>query len=130
MPVRSNFQLAGLEEYLEKLAKAGLDVDDAAADAVSAGAEIVYVDVEENVPVGETGQLADSLYKSEPQRDGNFTFVEFGVDEVPGRLSYETYVEYGTALMPAQPFFRPAIDRNRAKVKKVERDVLRTKGIL
>jgi len=136
MPIHGIFQLNGLEQYLENIQRAGNDVDVAASEAVDAGAEIVFEDVQANAPVLKKddprrvkGQLKSDVYRTEVQHDGDYHFVVVGVDEKKD-LPYETFVEYGTSDTAAQPFFRPGFDNNRNKVHAAEREILKDKGLV
>lgn len=53
-----------------------------------------------HVPIGETGELHDSIYLVENE---NGYRIYVGTD-------HWVYVEFGTSEMAAQPFMRPAID--------------------
>lgn len=60
-------------------------------------------------PMTDTGRLANSI---EFDRIGNLTAT------VGSRLAYAVYLEYGTSQMAARPFFRPAVERMRAKFER------------
>ena len=131
MPVRGVFQLNGLDDYLEKIAQAGEDVDKAAENAVAAGGDVVLDIMLENVP-RLTGELASKLERTEPKRDGNYIFVEVGVsinaeDEV---ARYGNVQEFGSATTPAHPYIRPAFDQGKSAARKAERESLKKDGVL
>ncbi len=50
MTVRARFETKGFEAYLEKLAKAGQDVDAAAQEALQAGGEVLLAGMQRRVP--------------------------------------------------------------------------------
>lgn len=129
MPVRGVFQLKGLDEFLEAIQQAGHDVDVVAAEAVEAGGEIFFNAVDANAkPFRDSGDMENTISRTEPQRDGNYTFVEVAVDPA-GEIPYETFVEYGTSSMAAKGFFRAAIDHNRAKVRAAWRAIFKARGL-
>ena len=129
MPVRGVFQLKGLEEYLENIQQAGQDVDVVAADAVQAAGDIFHDAVKANAePHRKTGEMENAIYETEPARNGNYTFVEVGVDK-NDTVDHELYVEYGTAKAAPHPFFRPAIDSTRNKARAAMRAVFKAVGL-
>ena len=75
-------------------------------DAVIDGAEVIERASKENAPV-DTGELRDS--------HGIEVISEEEVDIVV-KAMHAMFIEYGTGMMRAQPFLRPAIDANKHKV--------------
>ena len=70
----------GFDEYLENIAKAGQDVDQAATEAVVVEGDIIHEGMEEKVP-RLTGELASYLVIEAPQQDGNYISVRVGMDQ-------------------------------------------------
>lgn len=129
MPVRGIFQMKGLEEYLANIQAAGNDVDNAAAEAVEAGGDLLREAVEANAkPYRDSGDMENTISRTEVQRDGNYTYVEVVVDP-HGEIPYEQHVEYGTSDTPARGFFRAAIDHGRSKVRAIWRQIFKAKGL-
>lgn len=65
-------------------------------------------------PVGETGQLRDSInYEVNPRQVRVFADKE-----------YASFVEDGTSLQKAQPFMRPARDKTRRKLSERTRKAM------
>jgi HK97 gp10 family phage protein len=134
MATRAILTLNGLDEYLEKIAQAGKDVDVAAAHAVVAGGDVLVEGTRKRVAVL-TGDLKAHLNRTKPVQNGNFTYVEVGVfdgENLPdAALARKANAqEYGTASMPAHPYLRPAIDEDKGKVHAAERAALKKDGIL
>jgi HK97 gp10 family phage protein len=130
MPVRFRMDLKGLEDYIEALAAAGLDVDQAVAEALDAGADIVLADMRSNVPVGQgypdAGYLLSDLEKRGPYRIGNYTVVWVGLGFRDREKSlHGIFVEYGTVKMAARPYIRPAFDNNRARIRAAQIEKLK-----
>jgi len=67
-----------------------------------------------NTPV-DTGRLRSSI-----SRD-----VQKDEATVGTNVNYAQFVEYGTKRMKAQPFMRPAVDKNRKNLIKLYRDIYR-----
>ena len=80
MPVRGHIQLKGFEDYLEKLAKAGKDIDASAKKAVLAGAEVIRKGMYDRAPKGKTGYLKANIKIFERFSQGNYHSARAGVD--------------------------------------------------
>jgi len=127
--VRFQMDLKGMSEFLEQIARAGQDVDAAAAKAVAAGGDVVYDAMLEKVPVL-SGNLKAHLVRTEPTQDGNFVSVEVGMSRSADvdTAIYGNVQEFGSASNPAQPYLRPAFDENKSKVRAAEKAVLQGEG--
>ena len=57
---------------------------------------------------------------------GSISFKVESEDEarVGTNVEYAPYVEYGTVKMAAQPYLRPALDKNRAAIQKMVADAI------
>jgi hypothetical protein len=116
MTVRASFTLTGLDKYLEDLAAAAVDVDAVIAEVLEETAPIAEDEMHTNLRKSSelwTGATAATLYSTNAQQDGNFTFIEFGADTLKDPAGF--YKEYGTARQAAEPFLRPALSSHRLK---------------
>ncbi len=134
MATSAKLTLKGLEEYLEKIAAAGKDVDEAAAKAVLAGAEVLQEGMQMRAPE-RTGNLRANIRIYGPEQDGNFIFCEIGLIHKRGwtdadTARYGNAQEYGTSSMPAHPFIRPTIQEDRKKAQNAMKESLEESGIL
>lgn len=134
MTTQGKLDLKGLEEYLEAIVRAGRDIDEAAASAVLAAAEVLQDGMQARVPV-RTGNLRAHIRIKGPVREGNETSCEVGVihdkaftDDDTAR--YGNAVEYGTAHTPAQPYIRPALAEDRSKARRAMRGALIEAGLI
>jgi len=124
------FKLTGFDEYLDKIALAGKDVDQAAENAVVAGADVIVEIMLDKVPRDEN-DLANHIKRTEPKHDGNFVSVEAGVLNADKRTDlYGLVQEFGSSSNKAQPYFRPAVNKGRTKVYKAQRASLEKDGVL
>lgn len=137
MTTQAKFEMMGLAEYLEAIAKAGEDVDAAAHRALKKGGEILEKEMERLAPVGETGNLQAHVQLRGPLQEGNFSFVEVGVihqiDYTGADVAiYGNVQEYGSPSknIKAQPYIRPAIDGKKNAVKKAIKDSLKAEGFV
>jgi HK97 gp10 family phage protein len=137
MTCRYQFDLKGMSEYLEEIARAGQNVDAAAAAAVTAGGSVVHAAMLEKVPVGEApddphpGNLKRHLVLTPAQQDGNFIWVDVGMDldADADTAIYGNVQEYGSAHNHAQPYIRPSFDNNKRQVRQAEKQTLVEMGV-
>lgn len=130
MTTRAKISTKGFEEYLEKLAAAGQDVDQSIHKALDAGADVAIEGMRRRVPK-DTGNLENHIGKTEVKQDGNYSFIEVGVlnaDDETAR--YGNAQEYGTSSMPAQPYIRPTMKEDAGKIRKAMRESLAEDGVV
>src|SRR4030066_619518 len=120
MTVREKLDTKGFSEYIERIAQAGQDVDQAAAAALAAGGDVLLEGMQRRVPK-DTPNLEQHLERTAPQQDGNYIFVEVGLSKKADAETarYGTAQEYGTSSMAAQPYIRPTLDSDMGKARKV-----------
>ena len=124
------FKLKGFDEYLQVIADAGKSVDGAAEKAVIAGADVLLAGMQRRVPK-DTLNLHDHLKRTQPKREGNFVSVQVGVLEADADTArYGNVQEFGSATMKAQPYIRPTLDGDRAKMRRAQREALEADGVL
>jgi HK97 gp10 family phage protein len=129
--VRAKLTTQGFSEYLEKLAQAGKDVDQAAAAALEAGGDVLLEGMQRRVPK-DTHNLEHHLERTEPEQDGNYVFVLVGLskDADADTARYGNAQEYGTSSMTAQPYIRPTLDSDMGAARKTMKKVLEENGTL
>jgi len=133
---RTKIKIEGMDEFKKNIDKVNKDVIKILPDAVMAGAKIVQAAARSKVPV-KSGALKSGIKaeitwdKNAPvawagvgfDREMNAVFVKYS--KAGKRYYYPASVEYGTKgphSAPAHPFMRPAIDNNKAKVRKEIKD--------
>lgn len=121
-------ELKGLDKYFDKLKRLGADIDKIAVKAVTESAEPVYEDVKAYT---EKHQWTGAAYKSvkkpkEAKDDAGYVYAEVGVKSTPEHPDawHIVFVEYGTPRAPADPGIREAFNRNKAKVKRIQKKIL------
>jgi len=126
MPVRTKISTKGFDEYLERVAQAGKDVDAVTAQALQAGGEVLLDGMLRRVP-RDTGNLADNLSIEGPIQDGNYHYILVGLNHSADgdTVRYGTVQEYGAADTPAQPYVRPTLDEDISKARRAMRDVFK-----
>lgn len=134
MTTQSNISAKGFEEYLEKVAQAGRNIDDSADKSLLAGGEVIQNGMLENVPIL-TGNLAEHIKIKGPQRDGNFHAIEVGIihDKAftdPATARYGNAQEYGSVKNPPHPFIRPGFDNSKGAAKKAMKESMIEDGML
>ncbi len=117
MGAKLKLDLTGFEAYLEKLARFGADVDEAAAAALTAAADVVLAEMQALVPV-DTGDLKSHLNHSEANRSGNEHWMHVGLYSKEGSVMRKGLaLEYGSVKMPAHPYIRPALTKSRQRAR-------------
>lgn len=117
MPIKTRLTTKGFAEYLERLQKAGKDIDRVSDQALKAGGEIILTGMKTRVPK-DTHNLENAIKIDGPHQDGNFHYVEVGViDADADTARYGNVQEFGSAHTPAQPYVRPTLDGDMAKAR-------------
>lgn len=111
-----------LTRSIQRLSK-GLDPDKVEP-ILFKGADKVTQLARANAPMGSTGALKQALVTKKLERTGDQPAPSLsGVDQKVA--FYARFVEYGTAKMPARPFFRPAWDSKFQETRKFIRNELK-----
>jgi HK97 gp10 family phage protein len=122
MVTRAKITTKGFEEYLEKLAEAGKNVDERVARALRAGAEVARDGMVKRVRK-DTHNLEEHIGVTEVRQDGNYVFVQIGVLDADDETArYGNAQEYGTSSMAAQSYIRATMDEDAAKIKRAMKD--------
>jgi HK97 gp10 family phage protein len=134
MATKGKFDLKGLNEYLERIAEAGLNVDAAVKKALEAGGRAALEGMLMRVPI-DTHNLQEHLTVDPVKREGNYSFIRVGIPHNIQQTDAETarYAnaqEYGTSSMAATPYIRPTIEEDGALIKRVMKDVLKEEGVV
>lgn len=118
----TSFQVTGLRELAQTLKALEAAVSrEIQLQALMAGAELIRADAAALAPRSDrsTPHLADDIVIGAPsvaqlERRGAFdeVLVEVGPSKKPHDHFYGYFQEYGTLRHRAQPFMRPAFDRN------------------
>ena len=131
MTTKGYISTKGFAEFLEKIVESGQDVDQAAQDALTAGGEVALNGMQRRVPKDEHN-LEKNLSLSEPQQDGNYSFIEVGLlrDVDAETVRYGNAQEYGSSSMAAQPYIRPTMAEDAGKIRKAMKESLIESGTL
>jgi HK97 gp10 family phage protein len=134
----TTLSLSGIEEYLERVAQAGRDVDEAAARALLEGAEVIQEAQRALAPV-DTGNLREHIQIKGPEQDGNYIFVEVGVihDRAFTDAKTDRYAkaqEFGwgdkKGYRAGHSFIRTGRDNSRARALAAMKASLERDGVL
>ncbi len=129
MPIKSRLTTKGFEEYLEKIAREGRDIDATADQALEAGGEILLDGMQRRVPK-DTGNLESKLSVDGPHQEGNLHYVDVGLVRADAETSrYGNVQEFGSATTPAQPYVRPTLDSDMGKARRAMRDIFIESGV-
>lgn len=114
--MKGTLTFKGLEEWMDQLAEAGENVDDAVSELLVETQPFVASELEAQLKKTSetwTGETAASIETSGVQQAGNYIFLEAtaGGSVAPGA----NYKEWGTTRQAAEPFFRPTFRGHRLK---------------
>lgn len=136
--MKARITTQGFAEYLDALAKAGRDIDGITDDALASGGEVLLEGMQRRAPVLKipdprfrAGDLRDALRCTEPQKDGNYHYVEIGLLKGTERriIIYGVVQEFGSSSVSPQPYFRPTLDEDMTKARNAMRVVFKKIGV-
>lgn len=121
----------GIEEYLEKIKKAGGDIVETVKEAIGESAKPIHEDIRIWAEKHKmTGATLKGVSLDEVKVEGNDIYVDVGIDTTLSPLSWHAvFVEFGTPKQAADPGIRPAFDNNKSKVKKIQKTILAKGGV-
>ncbi len=124
--MKGTFEIKGLEDWIEEIAKAGEDVDEVVAEALEEVKPEVDQRIRENLKRTSeqwTGETDGTIEVSGPEREGNYTFIEASAGGHDAPQAY--YKEFGTTRQAAEPFLRTSFAYlRRYGMKKILQKVL------
>jgi len=116
--------LKGFDNLLERIKKAGGDINAAAEQALIESAKPFNEDLKAGIEKHRlTGVTEKSMKPLEVKWEGNIATLNVGFDMKKGGLP-ALFIEYGTPTQKADPFIRPAITKNTPKARKIQKKVL------
>lgn len=132
--MKSKFEIKGLEEYLQTLEKAGVDINLVSRGALKECGELLQSAMKSRVPV-DTGNLQDHIRIKTPTVEGDYNYVFVGIIHDAAYTDAKTAiqanaVEYGSTRMNAKPFVRPAINASRSRVNNIVKERLKNAGLV
>lgn len=126
-----SMKLEGFEEYLEKLRRVGADIDKVAEKAVEESAKPIHDDIKKWAEKHKrTGAALKGVVNPKAQNDGGRISADLGISsEVHPDAWHIVFVEYGTPRAAPDPGISKAFSKNKAKVKKIQKEILERGGI-
>jgi len=119
--------IEGMDEVIKQMEEMGDAATEVLDKASKAGADIVLFEAKQRVPV-DTGRLKESLILKKSKLKKAHIKSQYYVTK-KGRVKYFAPVELGTSKMKAQPFLRPAVDKNMRKVARtINEEILQAIG--
>ena len=120
----------GFDDYIEKLANAGEDIDAITDEALAAGGQVLKDGMQRRAPVA-SGHLKGRISMTEPVNNGNYHSVRIGIFNVDRKREiYFFYQEYGHSRTAAHPYLRPAFDEDMRKARANMRERFEERGAL
>lgn len=130
MAISGYLTTRGFDEYLERVNRAGRDVDGAAARALLAGANVLLPGMKRRVRK-DTRNLENHLIIDGPYQDGNYHFLEVGLvgaDATTAR--YGNVQEYGSVSVSPQSYIRATLDNDKSKARRAIKESLIADGAI
>ena len=129
----ASLTISGLDKYLEKIKAAGKNIEEACKAAVNVATPIVEADMKAGAERHkDSGAVVDAIESTRAQADGYGVWASVGIDtEKHPEAIHAVYQEYGDGHSPRfpDPFVRPAVDNNKAKIKSIEKAELKKWGV-
>ena len=129
--MKATLSTKGFADFLELIAEMGEDVNEAAVEALNAGADVIQAGMKKRAPK-RTHRLENAIDKSDVMVEGNEITIEIGLlhggDKEANR--YGPVNEFGKANMAAQPFVRPTMKEDGNKANQAMKAVFVERGIL
>ena len=113
--------MGNIREFMSKIDNITDNVIAEVGKAIVKSGMLIERDAKINCPV-DTGYLRNSI---------SAKYEGIGTDkptcEILIGAEYATFIEYGTSKMAAQPFLRPAVEKNRDKINEMIKDAMKKK---
>ncbi|AJA49531.1 phage protein, HK97 gp10 family [Clostridium pasteurianum DSM 525 = ATCC 6013] len=123
----ASFDVDGFESLMSKLQSMGKEGTKIEDEALQKAAEPILVDAKNSAPV-RTGKLRDGLKISKAKKSKDGKYVLVGTDKKDKDAPFwATFIEFGTSKMPAQPFLRPAFEKNKKQVFEIIKEEIAKK---
>jgi HK97 gp10 family phage protein len=128
--MKSKLSTRGFDEYLERIAKSGQDVDAVSDKALEAGGAILVDGMLARAPEL-TGELKGHIKASAVQVDGNYHSIKVGIFDVDRETqTYFFFQEMGTARTAAHPYIRPTFDEDMKAARAKMLEIFKAEGTL
>jgi HK97 gp10 family phage protein len=122
-------ELKGFDEYLTKVEAAGRDVVQATKHAINESTDYAQKEMVRGAEKHRrTGAVVEAIEAQSAKQDGNFIYGMVGVNtEKHPKAWHAVFQEYGAPTFPADPFIRPALNKN--KLRAIQRKALKREGV-
>jgi HK97 gp10 family phage protein len=130
------FKATGLEEYLERLKTVGANIDEVVSQAIQESAKPIEADIKKWAEKHKrTGAVLAGVWTTPISKEGGLIYTEVGIsgssmdENGESEAWHAVFLEYGTPKMKADPGIGPAFRKNKAKVVKIQKEVLEKGGV-
>ena len=129
----AKFSVSGVEEFFEKIEKAGKNVDAACKKAIDAALPVIEKPMREGAERHRlTGDVVGALEVKEAKQEGNYIYGTVGIDFDKHPEAFEAvFQEYGDGHSPEfpDPFIRPAVDDHVREINRTIKKTLQKEGM-
>jgi len=127
---RVQIKFSGLEDMVERLRKANANIDEVIEEAVAESAKPIYEDIKKWAEKHKlSGDTLEGLEMTPVKNASGNIYLWLGIDSKKNKNAWHAvFVEYGTPRNAADPGITNAFKRNRAKIKKIQEEVIKRRG--
>lgn len=123
------FDVEGLEEYLENIENMGKNLSEAVIDALQQATKPIYEDILKwAIKHKLTNATLNEVLEIKVEQEGNEFYVELGVSG-DNDSWHAVFVEYGRPGFEADPGIARAFKKNKAKSIRIRNNVLKEWGM-
>lgn len=118
---RMRIKVEGVNDIIAAMREADSEIQRELRDLVAEAAEIVFRAADANVPILSGKARATLEIEIGENKKGQYyasVVVGSKSGSSPGTPFYITFYELGTSRQEPRPFMRPALDKNKAKIRK------------
>lgn len=126
----ADMEVKGMDELIERIKEMGPKSSKIQNQALRKAAEPILEDaVSTKAFKDRSGDGREGIKIGRPKSKGDTKYILVGIDKSDvSEIFYMKFIEYGTSKLPARPFLRPALLRNKDKAYEIMREELK-KGL-
>ena len=132
--MRLNLKKLGMDSLLKMADSMDERLDKAIEETLEESADVLLEDMRTVVQRHyKSGAALRAIKRTKLQREGDFWRVDVGAPYIrkgDEEGFHVIYLEYGSPTLVADPWLSSAIEKNRAKLRKIRIDALKRNGIL
>lgn len=118
------FETPSFGKLLEQLNVADGSLEAGVVDAFNSMTEVIQPAIETNIEKHQQSGMTEGALVKQPEikREGNTFSIEYGYEQKEGVAAI--FLEYGTPRMKPTPTLKPAINGNRHKLRRLQKEAV------